>query len=153
VLTWTIGEEPKTTILQAATTDLDKVERQQLPLFSLLCPLHSSSHHFSLLSNAAAAPEQIKWKSRHFISRHPSFSRHTSFPSATLLFPAQKLHALSACTFTACAFRCAQHRFSARFSALARVAQIRRRLSAPDAESNAFGLSAALRHRLASNRD
>ena len=44
-------------------------------------------------------------------------------------------------------------RFSARFSALARVAQIRRRLSAPDAESNAFGLSAALRHRLASNRD
>jgi hypothetical protein len=146
VLTWTIGEEPKRTIRQAATADLDKVEMQQLPLFSLLCPLHSSSHHFSLLSNAAAAPEQIKWKSRHFISRHPFFP-------ATLLFPAQKLHALSACTFTACAFPCAQDRFSARFSALARIAQIRRRLSTPDAESNAFGLSAALRHRLASNRD
>jgi hypothetical protein len=82
VLTWTIGEEPKRTIRQAATADLDKVEMQQLPLFSLLCPLHNSSHHFSLLSNAAAAPEQIKWKSRHFISRHPSFSRHTSFPCA-----------------------------------------------------------------------
>jgi hypothetical protein len=38
-------------------------------------------------------------------------------------------------------------------TALARVAQIRCRLSAPDAESNAYGLSAALRHRLASNRD
>jgi hypothetical protein len=43
--------------------------------------------------------------------------------------------------------------FPAPRTALARVAQIRRRLSAPDAESNAFGLSAALRHRLASNRD
>jgi hypothetical protein len=97
VLTWTIGEEQKRTIRQAAAADLDKVEMQQLPPFpsSILSRFFPSS----ILSHTTATstlpymqqqlPQQIKWNSRHFISR---LSSTLLFPAT--VFPAQKLHAL-----------------------------------------------------------
>jgi hypothetical protein len=153
VLTWTIGEDQKRTIRSG--------RQQQQTWIKWKC---SSSHRFpplsspaffpsSVLSRTAAPstfsymqqqlPQQIKWNSRHFISRL----------SSTLFFPPLLSLRRNCMHFYCMRFSLRPDRFSARFSALARVAQIRRHLSAPDAESNAFGLSAALRHRLTSNRD
>ena len=141
---WGRSEEDNP-VRQAAAADLDKVEMQQLPpfpssvlsrFFSLLCPLpHSSSLHFFLHAAAAPAADKVEFPPLYF---PPLF--HSFFPATA--FPAQKLHALLLHAL-----------FTAPSTALARIAQIRRRLSAPDAESNAFDLSTALRHHLASNRD
>jgi hypothetical protein len=88
VLTWTIGEEQKRTIRQAAAADLDKVEMQQLPPFPSSILSHTTATS-TLPYMQQQLPQQIKWNSRHFISR---LSSTLLFPAT--VFPAQKLHAL-----------------------------------------------------------
>jgi hypothetical protein len=142
---WGRQEEPKRTNGQAVTADLvdwgrgpDR-QQQQLPQALSFPPFPSSpTRQLSpcfLLSHAAAC-QQLPPPARLFfpvVLFHPSFSR-----------PSFKL---------SCAFPCAQARFHPHFSASARTTQIRRRLRAPTAENSAYGISAALRHRLTPNRD